>query len=91
MEKFVITSLFALVTVFTDDRVILAAYSMVLRLRLVHKPFVYDVTSCVCISVDFNATYRWFQFWSFWTYELSHWMQDEQKFACFAMQPVCIQ
>ena len=33
----------------------------------------------------------WFQFWTFWTYELSPFMQDELKFACFAMQPVCIQ
>ena len=55
---FVITSIFALVTVCTYDRVISATYCMWLRLRLVLKPVVFDVTSCVCISVDVNATFR---------------------------------
>ena len=58
MTFFVITSIFALVTFFTYDRVILAAYCMWLRLRLVRKAVVYDVTSCVCISVDVNANFR---------------------------------
>ena len=60
MSFFVITSILALVTVFAYDRVILAAYCMWLRLRLVCKPVVYDIASCVCISVDVFSTLRMF-------------------------------